>query len=126
MAYAAAYSAETLYIGGRRHLALVVTETGVTGNTHEWSHQGVKVGTLTFHKCVLTAGDGSATTIDPQVGEATGTASVYENGAAAALTRAAPDARYYAGTVYGKSMANGTTGTTGTIVTTMIFAEGHV
>lgn len=129
MAYVATKTASEIIEEGRRYTIYTVVETGVTLTTHEYTIDVPRVGTVTHVSSVLTAGNGNATTIDPQIGEATGTgsASVYENGAAAASVRADPDARYYTAsqTLYCRSVANGTTGTTGNITTTIVVAAGH-
>ena len=129
MAYAAAITTTTKHAAGVQYLVLTITETGVTGATDEWSAQVAVMGTLHYHKCKLTPGDGSATTVDPIVQEATGTTStdtVFANGAAAAVTRNTPDNAHFhvaSGVLFGRSAANGTSGTTGNITTTIVLTS---
>ena len=129
MAYAAAITTTTKYVAGVQYLVLTIVETGVTGATDEWSAQVGVMGTLHYHKCTLAPGDGSATTVDPIVQEAMGTTStdtVFANGTAAAVTRNTPDNAHFhvaSGVLYVRSAANGTTGTTGNIVTTIVLTS---
>ena len=130
MAYSFSATKANFRLNNRPYVVITITETGVTGATDEWSVQTHSLGTLHVHKCTLTAGDGSATTIDPTVSEKTGTASVdsvFSNGSAAASARNTPiGAHYYTptGILYGRSGANGTTGTTGSIVTVLYIEAG--
>ena len=135
MAYLATVTSSTRIVAQRRHVVVTVVETGTTGNTHEFSFAAPDsgIGTLAFHHAVLATGGAgiTATQVDPQVGESTGSsgsASVWANGAASADTRNAPDARGYAsaGLFYSRSMCDGNIGTTGTITTTMVWVEGAV
>jgi hypothetical protein len=129
MAYAAAITTTTKHVAGVQYLVLTIVETGVTGATDEWSAQVAVMGTLHYHKCKLTPGDGSATTVDPIVQEATGTTStdtVFANGTAAAVTRNTPDNAHFSvqnGVLFGRSAANGTSGTTGNITTTIVLTS---
>lgn len=129
MPYAAAVTTTTKHVAGVQYLVLTIVETGVTGATDEWSAQVAVMGTLHYHKCKLTPGDGSATTVDPIVQEATGTTStdtVFANGAAAAVTRNTPDNAHFhvvSGVLFGRSAANGTSGTTGNITTTIVLTS---
>lgn len=126
MAYAAAVVRTSISLSGRQAWVLTITETGVTGATDEWSAEVPLLGTLRLHTCILTQGNGTGTTIDPIVQEATGTATVYNvmtNGTAAATTRNnSLVAHYYVanGTIFGRSTCNGSTGTTGNIVTMLV------
>lgn len=115
---------------GRKHYLLTVTETGVTGNTDEWSvalasFDLPRVGTVKAVSCVI--GGGAATTVDPQAGMvATGT-DVYVNGSAGSPVFYAPPASApaiiwpHAATLYGQSKANNTATS---IVTKILIAEG--
>lgn len=127
MAYNAAVTYAQKVMAGRSYTIATVLETGVVDNTHEFQVEGPILGSLTFHRAALTAGDGTATTIDPQVGESTGTKAVYENNAAAASSRSAVRSSYYVsdGILFGKSMANGSTGTTGFITTVLVLEDGN-
>ena len=105
-----------------------VTETGVTLATDEFSIEAPRHGRVESYRSVLTPGDGTATTVDPELGTATTTKDIYEHGAAAATaSNQAVATRYDAtvSTLYGRSGANGTTGTTGNIVTTIVISEGY-
>lgn len=132
MAYNAAITYSRKRIKGRQHVVVTVIETEVTLATHEFSFASPDsgVGTLTFHHCTLATGGAgiTATTVDPQVGEATGASSVFINGAAAADTRNAPDSRFYVsgGLLYGRSGSDGNIGSTGTVTTVIVCSEGHV
>jgi len=129
MAYVATVTTKAQFRAGHMQLLVTIVETGVTGASDEWSAEVPVWGTLHYHKCTITAGDGSGTTVDPIVQEATGTTAtdtVFANGAAAAVTRNTPDnAHFYvaSGVLYGRSACNGTTGTTGNITTVLIIED---
>lgn len=130
MAYSAAVTYQTSFVAGVRHVVATIVETGVTLSTHEYEVEVPLGGTMHLHICTLTAGDGSATTVDPDIFEVTGTTAtarrVWQNGAAAASARSTPtDAHFYTanGKLYCHSTANGTTGTTGNITTIMHFSS---
>lgn len=130
MAYAASVTYSTQYVAGVPHVTVTVVETGVTASTDEYTIEVGTHGTMHIHICTLTAGDGSATTVDPDLFEISTTTAtqrrVWQNGAAAAATRTTPsDAHYYTvdGKLRGHSGANGTTGTTGNITTIMHFVS---
>ena len=119
-----AYAASVTYTpqGPDGHVIVTVVETGVTVATHEFSFEvPFPSGSVHLQKVILTAGDGSATTVDPVLYEKTGAGSidkVYENGGAAVAVRNVPANTHYltlTGKLYGVSNANGTTGTTGYI-----------
>jgi hypothetical protein len=126
MAYATTVTSLNVVLSGRPAVVVTIVETGVTGSTNEWSAEVPMMGTLHLHKCTLSPGTGTASTIDPIVQEATGTASVdcvFANGVAALTTRNdAIRAHYHVGTglLYGRSAANGTTTGAGNITTVMI------
>ena len=132
MAYSSSITV-TPYAGQRKAWLLVVTETGHSTGSEEWSAtvatNGIpSQGRISMHMCVLTAGNGAATTVDPELGETIGSKLVYENGPAAATTNNRAPATVYAlqsGTLYGRSKPNGNTGTTGTIVTSIVILDGQ-
>tara|TARA_R110000868_G_scaffold1698_3_gene13693 strand:+ start:4057 stop:4458 length:402 start_codon:yes stop_codon:yes gene_type:complete len=129
MAYAASVTIARKVRAGTAQTILTILETGVTGSTNEWSAEVSTTGTLHYHKCTLVQGDGSGTTVDPIVQEATGTTStdaVFVNGAAAGVTRNTPDNAHYhvaSGVLFGRSTCNGTTGTTGSITTVILLED---
>ncbi len=129
MAYSPTVTTEDRVIRGRLHRVTTVVERGVTGASDEWTCEGPPsgIGTLTIHVCTLaTGGSGvTATTVDPQMGEATGASSIWANASATSSTRNAPDARFLGWTLYGRSGANGDIGSTGTITTRIVWTEGH-
>lgn len=105
---------------------ITVVETGVVDGTSEYTIDNLpKRGTIVEHRCVLTAGDGTATTVDPEVGTATTTKEIFENGAAGASTVNVNIAKgFTANVLYARSGANGNTGTTGLITTNITLVEG--
>lgn len=131
MAYAAAVTYKNSVIAGVTVLVATIVETGITAATDEFEVECPLVGTMHLHICTLTPGDGSATTIDPDLFEISSTTAtqrrLFNNGAAAAATRGTPtDAHYYTadGKIRGHSGANGTTGTTGNVTTILVIEAG--
>lgn len=129
MAYASAVVPSIEVVNGRRYRIYTVTETGVTAATDEYQLTDVPVvGRVVGYRAVLTAGvGGTATTIDPELGEVTTGKNLFENGAAAATVRAFPAVVTCptGGILYGRSGANGTTAGAGCIVSVIVIAEGH-
>ena len=133
MAYAATVTVTQYQFAGRNACKLVIVETGHSTGNEGWTATVAANGIpalarITMHQCILTAGDGAATTVDPELGETSGTKLVYENGAAGATTNNRAPATVYAlpsGTLYGYSKPNGNTGTTGIVTTTLTLLEGH-
>lgn len=130
MPYASSASTTDLGVtGGRRHYLVTVTETGVTGATDEWSftlasQQLPRVCVVRSVSCVLTAGGGGATSVDPEAGMVTSGTDVYSNGAAAPTVIFVPAVGQiwpHSATLYGQSNADGTADT---IVTKLLIAEG--
>lgn len=128
MAYAASTTYETSYVAGVLYITATVVETGITSATDEFTIEISKRGTMHLHICTLTAGDGTATTIDPDLFEISSTTAtarrVWRKNGAAASTRATPtDAHFYTvdGKLRGHSGANGHTGTTGFVTTIIHF-----
>lgn len=130
MAYDATVTHTESMFGGRRYHIYTVTETGVALATNEFQLTSVpKVGYIVAYRAVLTPGvGGTATTIDPELGEVTTGKDRWENGAAAATIRAflAVVTVPTDGILYGRSGANGTTAGAGSIVSTIVIAEGHL
>ena len=131
MAYAAVVSSHTTRrAGGRTFHIVAISETGVTGASNEWTLTGLPfVGTVVEVDVTLTAGNGTATTVDPEIGETTTGTEVFINGAAGASVHNDDDNPFTTitdGTLYGRSGANGTTGTTGSIATRLTIAEGRL
>ena len=128
MAYAAPVTRTEARLGGRLYIKLVIVETGVTAAGDEFTLDSLPLrGTIVEHRSVLTAGDGTATTVDPELGAATTTKEIFENGAAAAAPTNLNLSKGFTGpTLYGRSGANGNTGTTGLITTTITIMEGSL
>lgn len=131
MAYANSVTKQTYHYGNKVYWILTVTETGVTGSTDEWSYGGMPAIYQVLHvDCILTAGSGNATSVDPQLGDATNSNNIFENTTASAstsenLTAASGVALGASRTIYGRAKANGTTaGVTGKIVTRIGLVEG--
>jgi len=103
----------------------VVTESGVTGATDEYTLTVPEIGRVVGITAVGTFTAGTATSIDPQLGETSGGTEVWQNGTAAAAVRDRTVRPYVAtaNTLYGRSGANGTI-TTGSVVTTIYIAVG--
>lgn len=129
MAYAAAVTRTTHRVGGRTYHVVTIVETGGTDDTHVASVGSLPfVGTVVEKDVILTAGDGTATTVDSRLGETSGGVQCWENGAAAATIHDDTSDPYTssAGTLYLKSNANGSTGTTGNVTTRLTIAEGRL
>ena len=131
MAYAAAAPVvESLGIYAKRKAYLVtIVETGVTGNTNEWSFTLASAGlprvcTVRAVSVYMTVGGGNATTVDPQAGMVASGVDVYENGTAAANVMFFPTVGQiwpHSATLFGQSKANGTADT---ITTKILVTEG--
>lgn len=131
MAYAYTIDSQrTRRAGGQTFHIVEITETGVTAATDEYTITGLPfVGTVVEKDVVLTAGDGTATTVDPELGETTTGTEIWVNGAAAASVHddgSDPFTTVTDGTIYGRSGANGNTGTTGSIATRLTILEGRI
>jgi hypothetical protein len=126
MAYAATFTVSERQINGEAYAVVALTETGVTGATDEKEITGLPaLGTVVYVKSVLAAGGGTATTVDPQLGETTNTDTVWAGAAAAATVREADlDKRYYSSgrSLFWQSNANGTADT---ITSTIVIKAGH-
>jgi|GEM_PF-3801777 len=114
-------------IGGRRHVSYDITETG-TGPSDEWQLPIHKFATLTLLHCVLETA-GSATTIDPETGVASGWATtgidhLVDNSSPGASVRIQDRVHIVArdGFIYGRSNPDNTAGT---IKTRVAWVEGH-
>ena len=128
MAYAStvAYAHDNRVQG--RETIVTVTETGGVDASHVVEIDVPVAATITAIDAVLTPGDGTATTIDTGIGETAVTVGIYDNGSPAASIRSVTSVRCVAvGNVWHlRSRADGTTGTTGRVVTTIIFTHGHI
>ena len=126
MAYAftVAEPVTTTYLD-QRVKKYVVTETGITGATDEYTLSVPEIGRVVGITAVGTFTAGTATSIDPRLGETSGGVEVWENGTAAASVRDRTVRPYVAtaNALYGRSGANGTI-TTGGVVTTVYIAVG--
>lgn len=114
-------------VGGRKLVAYTIVESGVTGSSNEWTITGAPpFGEVLLTETAFSAGfAGSATTVQPRLGETTTGTEIYSAGAGAASDRSVTTRRYYlsGGTFYGSSRANGTV-TSGTITTYVVIGEG--
>lgn len=130
MAYAAAETRTEARLGGRLYLKIVIVETGVTVATNEYTLTSLPLrGTMVEHRCVLATGGAgiTATAVDPELGAATTTKEIFENGAAAASTTNLNQSKGFTGpTLYGRSGSDGNIGSTGTITTTITIMEGSL
>lgn len=126
MAYVATVTRSRQRRSGFVYHFITVAETGVVDGASEYTIDNLpKRGTIVEHRCTLTAGDGTATTVDPELGTATTTKEIFENAAAAAAPVNLNMSRAFtATTLYGRSGANGNTGTTGSIATVITIVEG--
>lgn len=126
MAHVATVTRTRKRLSGFRYHFITVVETGVVDATSEYTIDNLpKRGTICEHRCALTAGDGTATTVDPELGIATTTKEIFENAAAAVAPANLNMSRAFtANTLYGRSGANGNTGTTGSITTVITLVEG--
>lgn len=135
MAYAATVTVTRRTISGRRHYTVEVTETEAAAAS-EWSTAQADdlpaIGTITHFQATLTAG--SAATIQPRLGKATGWANdtqgeITRQSTAAAHINDAGLVRYSIpeGTVprlFGRSTVNA--GADNTVVTIIEIVEGHL
>ncbi len=127
MAYAFTASVAKYRIASRLYYLYTIIETGITAGTDEFTIENLPFrGTILQHKSVLAAGTGNATTVDPELGEATTTKEVFENGAAGAAPVNMNLAKGYSATkLFGRSQANGTvSGANGKVTTTITIVEG--
>lgn len=133
MAYSYSTSKATYNMGGRVYWVLTVTELAVTGATDEYTLTGLPVVFQVINvSSTLTPGStGSATTVDPQLGDLTNTNNVFENTTAGATTNEYPSAAKSsnaARSLFGRSKANGTIAGAGSpkIVTRIVLVEGLI
>lgn len=127
------YSAAKTWEGiqnGRRVFVYAITETGIVDANSEWTLSTSLipvVGTITEIRVAATKGAGTATTIQPVIGSATGRTDVYSAGSTTAIASAATvvtDQRFSNTNhaLYGKTGANGTADSA---VTTLTIRQGH-
>lgn len=126
MAYEATATVAERQIAGEAYVVVTLVETGVTGATDEKEITGLpSVGTVTYVKSTLAAGGGTATTVDPQLGESANTDNVWACASAAATAREANlDARYHSAgrSLFWQSNANGTADT---VTSVIVIKAGH-
>lgn len=129
MAFDATVTVEPLQIAGEAYVRVTITETGNTGTTNEKELTGLpKVGELTYVRSALTIDGGTATEIDPQLGEVTNSNAVWENTTAGTSAREAALAKRYvsaSGSLFWRSKCNGSVGAAGGVVSTLIIKAGH-
>ena len=130
MAYASTVTRTRARVAGKVYHKIVVAETGVTLATNEYTLTGLPLrGTVVEHRCVLATGGAgiTATVVDPELGAATTTKELFENGTAAATTTNLNLSKGFNGpTLYGRSGSDGNIGSTGTITTTITIMEGSL
>ncbi len=130
MAYSATPDFAVEMIGGRTHRTVTIVELEVTAAQEFTFKLPTKMGTLIYHKSIMTlAGAGqTATEVDPRVGEVAAGVEMLDNGAAGATTRNLPNARYNTinNTIYADSRCDGNIGATGDITTVMVFVDGFI
>lgn len=130
MAYDYTVTESRARVGGKVYHKRVIVETGVTLGTHEYTLPALPMrGTVVEHRAVLATGGAgiTATVVDPELGTATGTKEIFENGAAAATTTNLNLSKGFNGpTLYGRSGSDGNIGSTGTITTTITIMEGSL
>lgn len=114
-------------VAGRRHVSVDITETS-TGPSDEWELDIHEFATVTLVHCVLETA-GSASTVDPEIGTATGwsvSSLDHVNGAASAAAAVRIQSRSTVvargGKLYGRSKPDNTAGT---IKTRVAWVEGH-
>ena len=113
-------------IGGRRHVAFLITETEVATDS-EWSLElGDPYWTMTLFEAELTD-VGAATQIDPDLGLAEGFSTggleeVATNTEPGTYVRNQEDVRFTGGTLYGRSNPDGTADE---IKTRITLVQGH-
>jgi hypothetical protein len=130
MPYAATIARDSTVIGGVAYVVVTVTETGNTGVGDEKEITGLPViGTVVHVNSAMTLGAGSsATQIDPQLGEVTNSNAVWENTTAGTSMRETQLTKAYysaAGSLFWRAKADGTLGTNGTIVSTIVVRLGN-
>ena len=136
MAYAATVELSEIQAGGEAYTVVTVTETGVTGATDETQIDNLpQLGTVTEVHSTLTAGGGTATTVQPRLGEIAGGNSVYAAGSAAAYSHSGTLSKVYSdidtgskfrsGRLYWSARANGTTTGSGQVVSQIVIKHGH-
>ena len=129
MAYASTVTRTRSRQGRQKLHIITVVETGVVDAASEFTVDNLpQRGTIVEHRAVLVAGvGGTATTVDPELGIATTTKEIFENGTAAATTTNLNLSKgYTARTLFGRSGANGTTAGAGSITTTITVLEGSL
>lgn len=130
MPYASTITTARREVHGEWYTVVTITETGNTGTSDEAQITGIPaIGTVTKVLTTLTLGSGAtATQVDPQIGERTGTATVYENATAGTAPVSGTLAAVYyaaANVLYWRAKADGTLGTGGQIVSVIVIKDGH-
>jgi len=128
MAYVSTVTTMTTPLPQGRQTVITVVETGGTTDAHVVNVPVPLACTITSINAVLTAGNGTATTVDTALGYTNATATIYDNGtpAASILDLTTRRVTCPANVAYLRSRADGTTGTTGNVTTTIVYTHGHV
>ena len=130
MAYAHSDVKKTWTYGGRKYIQVTVTETGLTGITNEHHIQQLPaLFQVLAVTSVLTIGGGSATQVDPQLGDKTGSNDVFENTTPGTSTRELPTAAKSASAgqdLFWRAKCDGTTGVSGGVVSQIWLIEGFL
>jgi hypothetical protein len=129
MAFAATVDVNEVQIGGVPYVIVTITETGNTGTSNEKELTGLpELGEITYVKSTLTIDGGTATQIDPQLGEVTNSDAVWANTTAGTSMREAALAKRYVSSgrsLFWRSQCNGTVGAAGGVVSTIVIKAGH-
>lgn len=128
MAYAHADVKTTYRLGGRNYILVTITETGLTGITNEHHITGLPaICQVVSVVSTLTIGGGTATQVDPQLGDKTNSNNVFENTTPSAATREYPSAAISTSAtqdLYWRAKCDGTTGVNGGVVSRVVLVEG--
>lgn len=129
MPFAATVVVADRQIAGEAYVVVTITETGNTATSDEKELTGLpEIGEIVYVRSTLTIDGGTATEIDPQLGEVTNSNAVWENTTAGTSMREATLAkRYYSSgrSLFWRSKCNGTVGAAGGVVSTIIIKAGH-
>ena len=128
MAYVSTVTTQTTPYPQGRQTVVTVVETGTVDASHIVNVPIPLACTITSISAVLTAGNGTATTVDPALGYTNASAAIFDNGtpAASILEQTTRRVTCPANLAYLRSRADGTTGTTGNVTTTIVYTAGHV
>jgi hypothetical protein len=129
MAYAATSTVTKTKRGGKTYWIISIVETGLVDTTNEYRITGLpEILQVVAVSSVLTVGGGTATQVDPQLGDLTNTNNVFENTTASASTNEYPTAAISSnltGSMFWRAKCNGTTSGAGAgVKSRVVFVEG--